>query len=122
MWDMRRSIDPSPMPKRRCVIQFLFRDVPDRSSWIIVDPPDLVDLCAVDPGFDVDLYVATDLRTLTAIWMGMDSVRAAVSTGRMTLTGSQQLATDMQRWLGLSGFAKERKLAGADIRMEPAAP
>lgn len=111
MWDMRRSLDPSPMPKRRCVIQFLFRDVPDRTGWIIVDPPDLVDLCAVDPGFDVDLYVSTDLRTLTAIWMGMDSVRVAVSTERMMLTGNQQLAADMQKWLGLSVFAKERRLA-----------
>ena len=43
-----------------------------------------VDLCSVDPGFDVDLYVSTDLRTMTAIWMGLDTVRRAVADRRMS--------------------------------------
>jgi hypothetical protein len=30
---------------------------------------------------------------------------------RMMLTGDRQLARSMQAWLGLSPFAKERKLA-----------
>jgi hypothetical protein len=62
-------------------------------------------------GFDVDLYVTTDLRTMTAIWMGVDTVTAATAQGRMVQTGDRQLATQMQTWLGLSPFAKERKLA-----------
>ena len=70
-----------------------------------------VDLCKIDPGFEVDLYVSVDLRTMTAIWMGLDTVRAAVASQRMILTGSRQLASSMQTWLGLSPFAKERKLA-----------
>jgi hypothetical protein len=28
MWDMRRNIDPAPIPKRRCVIQFLYPELP----------------------------------------------------------------------------------------------
>jgi hypothetical protein len=48
---------------------------------------------------------------MTAIWMGLDSVRAAVTSQRMILTGRKQLASSMQIWLGLSPFAKERKLA-----------
>jgi hypothetical protein len=35
-----------------------------------VEPGKDVDLCSVDPGFDVDLYLATDLRTMTEILMG----------------------------------------------------
>ena len=65
----------------------------------------------MDPGFDVDLYVSVDLRSMTAIWMGLDTVRAAVSSKRMLLTGDRHLASAMQTWLGLSPFAKERKLA-----------
>ena len=48
---------------------------------------------------------------MTAIWMGMDSVRTAAANGRVMLTGDRKLAADMQTWLGLSPFAKERKLA-----------
>jgi DNA-binding HxlR family transcriptional regulator len=114
MWDMRRNLDPTPMPKRRCVIQVLYPELPpaQRSWWLLVEPDIGVDLCSVDPGFDVDLYVATDLRTMTAIWMGYENVRKALSAGRMMLTGDRKLAADMQAWLGLSPFAKERKLAG----------
>jgi hypothetical protein len=76
-----------------------------------VDPNADVDLCSIDPGFDVDLYVSTDLRTMTAIWMGLDTVRAALRSERMMLTGDRQLAANIETWLGLSPFAKERKLA-----------
>jgi DNA-binding HxlR family transcriptional regulator len=113
MWDMRRNLDPNPMPKRRSVIQFQYPELPpgQRSWWLLVEPDGGVDLCSIDPGFDVDLYVSTNLRTMTAIWMGLDTVRAALASEHMLLTGNRQLATDMQTWLGLSPFAKERKLA-----------
>src|SRR6478736_3056293 len=58
MWDMRRNLDPTPLPPRRSVIQFQYQDlVPaQRSWWLLVEPSVGVDLCSVDPGFDVDLY------------------------------------------------------------------
>ena len=113
MWDMRRSLNVTPMPTRRSVIEFVYPDLPakQRRFWLVVDPESGVDLCKIDPGFEVDLYVSVDLRTMTAIWMGLDTVRAAVANQRMILTGNRQLATSMQTWLGLSPFAKERKLA-----------
>jgi DNA-binding HxlR family transcriptional regulator len=113
MWDMRRNLNTTPMPRRRNVIQFFYPKLApsQRSWWLIVDPEEGVDLCSIDPGFDVDLYVSVDLRTMTAIWMGLDTVRAAVASDRMTLTGDQRIASAMQTWLGLSPFAKETKLA-----------
>ena len=112
MWDMRRGINPTPMPKRRSTIQFLYSDLPaaQRAWWLIVTPGEGADLCSIDPGYDVDLYVSCDLRTMTAIWMGLDTVRAALREERMKLTGDRKLSADMQTWLGLSPFAKEKKL------------
>ena len=113
MWDMRRNLDTTPMPTRRSVVEFVYPALPAamRHFWLIVDPQSGSDLCKVDPGLDVDLYVSVDLRTMTAIWLGLDTVRAAVASQRMILTGSRELAASMQIWLGLSPFAKERKLA-----------
>jgi DNA-binding HxlR family transcriptional regulator len=112
MWDMRRNIDPKPMPDERQVIQFLYPDQPanQRSWWLLVEPDTGTDLCSIDPGFDVDLYVSSDLRTMTAIWMGLDTVRQALGAHRLQLTGDRKLASSMQGWLGLSPFAKERNL------------
>ena len=113
MWDMRRNLNTTPMPARRNVIEFAYPELPaaQRRWWLLVDPETGVDLCSIDPGFDVDLYVSVDLRTMTAIWMGLDTVRAAVANRRMILTGNRQLSTAMQTWLGLSPFESERKLA-----------
>ena len=113
MWDMRRNLDTTPMPKRRSVIHFQYPELSalQRSWWLLVAPDTEVDLCSIDPGFAVDLYVSTDLRTMTAIWMGLDTVRAALNTKRMMLTGDRRLAADMQAWLGLSPFAKQLKMA-----------
>jgi len=108
MWDMRRGLNPAPLPKRRNVIQFRYPELSaaQRSWWLLVEPKAGTDLCSVDPGFDVDLYVSTDLRTMTAIWMGLDNTKEAIRARRMTLTGDRQLAVNMQSWLGLSPFAK----------------
>ena len=113
MWDMRRNLDPGPLPKRRWVIQFSYDDLPAsrRSWWLLVSAEAGVELCAVDPGHDVDLYVVTDLRTMTAIWMGLDRVSAARDDGRLLLTGDRRLADSMPSWLGLSPFAGGQKRA-----------
>jgi DNA-binding HxlR family transcriptional regulator len=115
MWDMRRNLDPTPMPNRRCVVHFAYADqpAPRRRWWLVIEPELPVDLCSVDPGFDVDLYVSTDLRTMTAIWMGLATVRDSVANGKLRLTGDRTLASHMQAWLGLSPFAAEKKLATA---------
>ena len=113
MWDMRRNLNTTPMPAHRSVVQFAYPELPatERLWWLIVDPQEGIDLCSIDPGFDVDLYVSVDLRTMTAIWMGLDTVRAALASRRMILTGDRKLGAAMQSWLGLSPFAKEQKLA-----------
>ncbi|MEQ9812152.1 MAG: helix-turn-helix domain-containing protein [Azospirillaceae bacterium] len=114
MWDMRRNLDPTPMPLRRNVIQFSYPELtPDqRQWWLIVEPDSDVDLCSLDPGFDVDLYVSTDLRTMTRIWMGMTTVQTERGADRLHLVGRRDLEQAMQSWLGLSPFAGvERKVA-----------
>ena len=114
MWDMRRGLKFDPPPPRRLVIQFQYPDAPkrERGWWLIVEPGQPVDLCSVDPGHDVDLYVTSPLRTMTAIWMGIENVREARADDRLMLTGDRDLIDTMERWLGLSPFAPvERQVA-----------
>jgi hypothetical protein len=112
MWDIRRSTDTTPMPPRRSTIQVIFPDLPvaRRNWWLIVQPGQDVDLCSVDPGFDVDLYLSTDLRTMTEVWMGYITIARAKDEGKLNITGSRKLAADLSSWLSLSRFAKVDKL------------
>lgn len=113
MWDMRRNLNTDPMPDRKSTIQVSFSDLPTarKKWWLIVEPGKEVDLCSVDPGFDVDLFASTDLRTLTEIWMGLATVRAARADDRLRLVGSRALEENMQTWLGLSPFAGVERAA-----------
>jgi hypothetical protein len=108
MWDMRRNIDPRPMPRRRSTIQIIFKDLNKARQkwWLIVQPDQDVDLCSVDPGFEVDLYLSTDLRTMTEIWMGYTTLTRAKEDGKLFISGDRQLETTMKSWFSLSRFAK----------------
>ncbi|MFO0990631.1 MAG: helix-turn-helix domain-containing protein [Hyphomicrobiales bacterium] len=110
MWDMRRSLDPTPMPPRRYTIRFEYPELQDpRRQWWLVVEGRQVDLCSVDPGHEVDLYVRCSLRAMTAIWMGLATVAGEKSAGRLELDGDPEIVKSMQTWLGLSPFAKEKK-------------
>jgi DNA-binding HxlR family transcriptional regulator len=108
MWDMRRNLNPAPLPNQRVVIQFLYHDLPKSKQdwWLVVEPDGEVDLCWSEPGFEVDLFVTTDLKTMTAIWMGLQTVRE--SSRSIKFDGSRKLQRSMQTWLGLSPFASEK--------------
>ena len=59
MWNMRRNMRPDPMPRRRVVVEFRYLDLPtdEQRFWLIVAPGCPVDLCSIEPGYDVDLLV-----------------------------------------------------------------
>jgi len=114
MWDMRRSLDTKPLPNRRSVIQFQYTDAPPtrRVYWLIAVPDGDVDLCEIDPGLDIDLYVSCKLSTMTAIWMGYENVSTAIAAKRLMLVGDRELQTKLPTWLGLSAFSKVQRVAG----------
>ena len=68
MWDMHRRIDTSYFPGERTVLRFEYVDYPSKMRlWWLVITDDGVDICLKDPGYDVDLYVQTRLKTMTRI-------------------------------------------------------
>lgn len=113
IWDMHRFLNIDPLPERRVCLQFVFSNLPKarQNYWLLADPQSGVEACYVDPGYDIDLYTECTLRTMTAIWMGLDTVEKAVNDGRMELTGAREVAARMQEWLGLSPFAHEERMA-----------
>lgn len=98
-----------PLPDRRTIVQFLYPELPvsKRDWWLVIEPEGKVDLCWSDPGFDVDLHVSTDLRTMTSVWMGIATVNSV--RDKITFTGSRVITGTMQTWLVLGLFAVERK-------------
>jgi DNA-binding HxlR family transcriptional regulator len=91
MWDLRRNLRRDVVPAdRRTVIEFKFAGVPSakRFWWLVFDKGD-VDLCIKRPGFEVDLRVDTDARTLTSVWMGQMSLAQAMDKELLHLDGAR---------------------------------
>lgn len=110
MWDMRRGINPEPLPKRRVTIRFTYPELAEsrRNWWLVVEPTGENDLCQVDPGHEVDVFVTGALRSMTSVWMGVTTMAGEIEKGNIQLDGNRQLIQSMQLWLGLSPFAKEK--------------
>ncbi|MBA4095833.1 MAG: transcriptional regulator [Rhodospirillum sp.] len=109
MWVVRRMIVFAELPRRRAVIRFHFRDDPPPKYphyWLVVEPgADFPEICSLDPGRDVDLYVETGAVSLGAIIEGRSSIEREKERGRLFLSGDPGLARSMDRWLRTSVYA-----------------
>jgi DNA-binding HxlR family transcriptional regulator len=108
MWNMRRRIALERVPEKRVVVRFDFRGVPaaqrDKAFWLVVQKPE-VDLCIIDPGHEVDLFVDADLAALARVWLGSVPIRQAIRDGDIRLAGERQAVRDFPSWLLLSTLA-----------------
>jgi DNA-binding HxlR family transcriptional regulator len=109
MWVVRRVIVLAELPRRRAVIRFHFRDDPPPKYphyWLVVEPgADFPEICSLDPGRDVDLYVETGAVSLGAIIEGRSSIEREKERGGLFLSGDPGLARSMDRWLRTSVYA-----------------
>ena len=101
LWDVRRFLAPGAFGERRVVIQMTFPSAPakHRYYWVVVDTDD-VDLCLTDPGYEIDVMLDADLRSLTQVWMGDDRFVDALADGRITLTGPREVTRRIPDWFG----------------------
>jgi hypothetical protein len=52
---------------------------------------------------------------MTSIWMGLATVQGEMDAGRLDLTGDRAIARTMQKWLGLSPFARGERKVGDKV-------
>ena len=117
MWDVSLRVDPKRFGPGRTVIGFEYTDQPRLKKddwwvdkWWLVMADGESDLCLRDPGFEVDLHILTDLRTMTKVWMGDIPVREALRSGGIELHGARALADSFEDWLPLSSHALHERL------------
>ncbi len=108
MWNVRRAINTDALPARRVVLKFSYPDLQEapRDFWIVARPGVHADVCFIDPGFDVDLYITAQLRALVAVYFGRARLGDELRAGRITLVGSVALERSITDWLVLSSYAR----------------
>jgi DNA-binding HxlR family transcriptional regulator len=100
LWDMQRRLDPAALPATRVVVEFAFEDrrPGDNRLWLHVGGGTGPYLCRHSEGFDVDVAVASDTRTLSRWWLGELRWADAVRDGRLRVTGPPRLERALPRW------------------------
>lgn len=103
---LERSVNPQLLPGGTTTLCFNFGDLDQLSKWWIVVEDEIVDVCTVDPGKDVDIWFNTDLRTMIEIWMGDITYKSAIREQRLQLIGPSALTSSVTRWISSSVFAE----------------
>jgi DNA-binding HxlR family transcriptional regulator len=103
MWDMKKRIDTNALPTGRTVIHFDYEDASDemRLWWLVADESG-IDLCQQDPGFEVNLYVSTDVQTMAQVWIGKQALRSALDDDSIYVSGDKGLRDTIGSWLLLA--------------------
>lgn len=110
-WNIRRRVDPNVFGTRRVTLEFNFTDVPkSKRRWWIVNDRGNVDLCPTNPGFPIDVYITTDIRTMVHVWVGKLALSKAISSERIEVIGPRQLRDRLGSWflyspINMSGLA-----------------
>ena len=98
MWDLHRSIDVNELPDGENVIAFMLKDLEKHDRWWIVASRTEIDLCNIDPGKSVDVYINGSLQTLLDIWMGQRDLGHVMGEEELIITGNKPLVDTVRRW------------------------
>lgn len=106
MWDIKRRIDTSLFPDTRTVLLFEFTNYTSKlRRWWLVLNENTADICLKDPGYEVDLQLVSDLRTMSQIWMGDLSLNKAQQMQQLKIMGNTALKKSISKWFTLNTFA-----------------
>ena len=102
------------LPERRVVARFDFSDLPKRSArlWVIFEP-DRAEVCLADPGYEIDLFVESESRTLAEWHLGRIEWGNGLRDGRIRVRGPSSLTRALPTWNHRSAAAQARQRASA---------
>ena len=100
VWWMHGQIDQDIAPGGRVVVEIDFFDCKTR-YWLVLEADD-VSVCLIDPGFEVDIFLRSSLRTMYLVWLGRRDMDNAIRDGDIELVGDADLVRAFPRWLRLS--------------------
>ncbi len=106
VWDIHRNLDAEYFTGERCIVKIVFSDYISkyRNWWLMIKDGD-VDVCLKDPGHEVDLIMTSDLKSLTGVWMGDNTIMNAIREKKVMITGSSYLRKNIAVWFGANYYA-----------------
>jgi DNA-binding HxlR family transcriptional regulator len=111
LWWMRRRVAFDRLPRERLVVGFEFRGARPPRSWLVLRSPKEASVCLKHPGFDVDVAVAGDIAAFYRVWLGRETLAAALRRGEVRLAGAPADLRGFPRWFTWSPMAEAVRAA-----------
>lgn len=105
MRDITAALDLAQLPGEESLIQVNISDVADLPKQFIRVSDKVAELCEVDTGHEVDVYITGTLKTLTKVWYGDIGLQAARDAGDLKVVGQPVYVRSLSRWLRISAYS-----------------
>ena len=117
LWAMERGARHDAFGARRGVVRLTLSDQPARKrGYWFVSEKGHTHLCIHDPGFEVNLYLATTLPDMIYIWRGDLPLPRAREEGRIEVHGDAWAVRAFPEWLARSTYAHVKSERPDSIR------
>jgi DNA-binding HxlR family transcriptional regulator len=106
LWAMQRGARHDAFGSKRGVVKLTLSDRPprERHFWFVSEKG-ATQLCASDPGFEVNLYLITTVPDMIYIWRGDLPLARAQDEGRFEAIGDGWAMRAFPHWLAKSRYA-----------------
>ena len=103
--EIAELIDTDALPGGDLVFQFTFTDLDEGRTRYILLQRGGREVCHENPGYEVDVFFESTLRTLTEVFWGDVSLSTARKQGALGVVGSSALTKRLSKWFPVSSFA-----------------
>ena len=114
MRDITAALDVAQLPGEESLIQVNFSDTEALPKQFIRVRDKAAELCEVDTGHEVDVYITGSLKTLTRIWYGDIGLQAACDSGELKVVGQAVYVRSLPRWFRISTYSNYNRNCGQD--------
>lgn len=99
-------LNADELPGGDYVLQFTFTDLDEGATRFVLLQRGGREVCDDNPGYEVDVYFRSSLRTLSEIFWGDCSIAAARGSGDLEVVGASSLTKRLSKWFPVSSFAE----------------
>lgn len=104
MWWMHNHVNTGQLPEGRVVIQFNFHGAKTDTYWLVLSAAD-VTICLTDPGYEINIWVTTDLAVFFKLWLGRITYYEALNSYGVRIEGIPEMVRAFPHWFTWSPAA-----------------
>lgn len=107
--DIAVLLKTDQLPAGDTVMQFTFTDLDETPKRYILIQGEKREVCDENPGYEVDVYFRSTLRTMSEIWWGDLALPAACQAEKLKVIGPPVYTRNLIKWFPVSAFAGESR-------------